>query len=518
MRLFRSQSKGYWQNSLAVILLVVGLLAGAWIYLRAITPVIGTGYDDGAYVSLARAVAEGKGYRQILLPDAPLEYHYPPGWPVMLGLVWRINPSFPNNADGFKLIATICMFLAMIVYFRWRSWRGDNPLKSALIVLLALFTPIIVSSGTSAFSEAAYTCFSILALWLIERYQRLDKARWLDAMIASLAAAAVVYLRSFAITLVLAAVIYLLTKPNKGRSLAFIGLTVLWIVPWLLWTLHQGGENYSNQLFLKSIEQPQLGYISIIDLVTRFVFNFYAYILRYLPGALFLPAGTPFPGADIVLGVLVLSFLLFTMLKRRSLTDWYVALYLALAFIWPWVDIRLLAPVILLLFGYIIDFFGKAGTVRLNMPKRAKQVVSIASVGLILIFVSVNAVMQSQSAESARRSVQTDPDWISRTHAFEWILSHTNENDVLAAMNDYQVYLYGGSRPVLRDLGSVASLKNYNVKYVVLLPYGGVLVQGDLSRVRFDPVWSAHPTAFTSVYEDQSAYIQILEVDQEALK
>jgi len=173
MKIFHAHSRFGWSERLALGLLVAGLLAGAWIYLRAITPEIGAGYDDSAYVGLARAVAEGKGYRQILLPDAPLEYHFPPGWPILLSIVWRINPAFPNNADGFKLIATICMLLAMIVYFRWRVWRGENPLKSSLIVLLALFTPIIVSSGTSAFSEAAYTCFSILALWLIERFQRL---------------------------------------------------------------------------------------------------------------------------------------------------------------------------------------------------------------------------------------------------------------------------------------------------------------------------------------------------------
>jgi hypothetical protein len=447
-----------------------------------------------------------------------LEYHYPPGWPILLSIVWRINPSFPNNAGGFKLIAAICMLLAMIVYFRWRGWRGDNPLKSSLIVLLALFTPIVVSSGSSAFSEAAYTCFSILALWLIERYQRLENGKWLDAIIPSLAAAAVVYLRSFGITLVMGAVIYLLTKPNRRKSLAFIGLTVLWIIPWLIWTLHHGGENYSNQLFLKSIEQPQLGYISIIDLFTRVVFNFYAYVLRYLPSALFLPAGTPFQGADMVLGVVVLSILLFTMIKRRSLTDWYVALYFALAFIWPWVDIRLLAPVFLLLFGYIIDFFGKGGTVQLNLLKKPKQVLSILSISLILIFVAVNAVLQVQSGDLAQQSMHTDPDWISRRRAFDWIRLHTDENDVLAALNDYQVYLYGGGRPVVRDLGSVQSLKNSNVNYIVLIPYGGVLVQGDLSRIRFDPVWKTHPTAFTSVYEDRTADIQILRVDQAALK
>jgi len=447
-----------------------------------------------------------------------LEYHYPPGWPILLSVVWRINPSFPANADGFKLVATIFTLLAMLVYFRWRSWRGDSLLPSILIILVALFTPVIVGSGTSAFSEAAYTCFSILALWLIERYQRLEKAKWTDGLIASLAAAVVIYLRSFGVTLVLAAFIYLLFKPNKRRALAFIGLTVLWIIPWLIWTLHQGGENYTNQLFLKSIEQPQLGFISIIDLLTRFIFNFYAYVLRYLPGALFLPTGNPFQAADVILGVIVLSIVLFTMIKRRSLTDWYVALYFALAFIWPWVDIRLLAPVFLLLFGYVFDFFGKDGTIRMHLSKKPKQILQIFSIGLVLIFIVFNAGLQFQSAELAHRSAQNDPDWLSRTRTFDWIQSHTAGRDVLAAVNDYQVYLYGGGRPVVRDLGSLKSLTDYNVKYVVLLPYGGVLVQGDLSRIRFDPVRNTHPSAFTLVYEDPPAYIQILKVDQEELK
>jgi hypothetical protein len=82
---------------------------------------------------------------------------------------------------------------------------------------------------------------------------------------------------------------------------------------------------------------------------------------------------------------------------------------------------------------------------------------------------------------------------------------------VLAALDDYQVYLYT-RRPVIRALGSADALAHYQVEYVILIPYGGVMVEGDLSRLRFEPLRRAHPDAFARVYADESAGIQIYRV------
>src|SRR5947207_1431698 len=64
---------------------------------------VGGFYDDGIYVSLAKALAEGHGYRNIHLPGAMVSVHYPPLYPVLLAILFRLWPSFPENVVLFQM-------------------------------------------------------------------------------------------------------------------------------------------------------------------------------------------------------------------------------------------------------------------------------------------------------------------------------------------------------------------------------------------------------------------------------
>ncbi len=54
--------------SLALVLVALMVLLGSW---QMIVGVSGVYHDDGIYVSTAKALAEGQGYRLINLPEAP---------------------------------------------------------------------------------------------------------------------------------------------------------------------------------------------------------------------------------------------------------------------------------------------------------------------------------------------------------------------------------------------------------------------------------------------------------------
>ena len=73
--------------------------------LVALSPApVGVFWDDGVYVITAKALASGLGYRYIHLPGAPAATHYPPLWPAVLSIVWRLAPSFPDNVRIMKLL------------------------------------------------------------------------------------------------------------------------------------------------------------------------------------------------------------------------------------------------------------------------------------------------------------------------------------------------------------------------------------------------------------------------------
>ncbi len=88
-----------------LLTLVVGL--------ATMTPdLIGVFFDDAIYVLVAKGIAEGHGYVYPQLPGMPPAIHYPPVWPGLLALVWKLGPAFPNNLGLLKAINPLMLALA----------------------------------------------------------------------------------------------------------------------------------------------------------------------------------------------------------------------------------------------------------------------------------------------------------------------------------------------------------------------------------------------------------------------
>lgn len=502
--------------------LVLALSVATIVYALALTPYIGDGYDDGHYIALAQALAHGKGFSQPQMSGNPPEAQYPPGWSLLLAPVWLIIPNFPANAIAFKSVAMLCALVFVALVWGWLRWRGEGITLSTLVATLTLFNPLILNYATSAFSEMAYGAYSILALWLVEKYTRDEHPTWYAALFASFAVAATFYIRTFGVTLVVAAIIYALWHSQRaGRRLAL--LIVAWIAPWFVrGALLPGGSPYLQQFLLKAQEQPELGTIGVFDLIGRVVLNLRAYLLAGLPGVVMpsqvpltfvnlaegLRVGAPFVGSDIVLAMLVGSAILAPMILRRNLTDWYLMFYLGLGLLWNWEPIRFLVPLIPLLYAGVLKQIAMFGSA---LKPRAQLYAQRIGVAMLELFVMVNIVTQARYAWMIHQTTIPSPEWSARTRLFDWIEQNTRHDSVLAALNDYQLYLYT-RRPVIREIGSLDALTRYNVEYIVLVPYGGVLVEGDLSRHYFEPVRRAHPQKFDLVYEDSHAGIQVLKV------
>ncbi len=510
------------------IVLIAGLVLGVVIYTLALTPYVGGGYDDGRYIALAQAIAQGRGFSQTWVPGNPPEPQFPPGWPAVLSIVWVVAPTFPANVVGFKLISVLCTLAFGIAFYGWSHWRGEDGISGTLIVLLTLFNPVVLGYATSVFSEAAYIFASIAALWMIERYSCLEQATWRDALLPVLLTAFSVFVRTFGITLIAAALVYLYLR-DRRKAFLFGFISAILIVPWLVRSVLLSGNTggYLQQFFLKSMEMPELGRIGSIDLVVRVISNLRTYLLAGLPGALFpsqvpltyvnlaegLRLGAPILDLDLVLACIIGAAVLGQLIWRRSLTDWYLIFYLVLGLFWPWEPTRFIVPLIPLLWDdvfHLTEVFASA----IILPWR--RVLQTIGLVLVALFIVANAVTQLQFAWAIHSVSAPSPEWSARVRLFDWLGRNIQASDVLAAMNDSQVYLYT-RHSVIRELGSADSLRKFKVQYVVLIPYGGVMVEGDLSRLRFLPLYRSQPKAFSRVYADELAGIEVYRVDQQVL-
>ncbi|MFQ5422043.1 MAG: hypothetical protein ACE5EY_16975 [Anaerolineae bacterium] len=344
--------------------LLACLIVAGVIYGLAITPFVGDGYDDAHYITLAQSLAQGKGYRHLAAPGAPPEVKYPPGWPMLLALVWWLFPDFPANAVWFKAVSAMFAIGFATVMYGWLRWRNEAAVKSLFIALLTLFSPHLLGLGTTAFSEMAFGFFSLLALWLVAVWMKRPTPHIGRTILTALVVAFTLYLRMFGLALITAVLFYVWYK-RRNRDALILTLLIIGLILPLLSRLLPSSP-YLNEFTLKSMEHATLGRASIIDFLLRILNNLRAYLLAGIPGAVLpsqvpltyvnMPAalhlGRPWPGVDILLSVMVSGGVIGQILLRRSLSDWYVAFYLGMALLWPWEPTRFMVPLIPLMIEY----------------------------------------------------------------------------------------------------------------------------------------------------------------------
>ena len=108
-------------------LFLAALLLPLGIYLLRVNDIAGVVVDDAWYLMLARALAEGSGYAIISSPREAILPLYPPGFPAVLSLAYRIHPEFPANVFLLKGVSIVAMLTVGILTFRYLRTHRQQP-------------------------------------------------------------------------------------------------------------------------------------------------------------------------------------------------------------------------------------------------------------------------------------------------------------------------------------------------------------------------------------------------------
>jgi hypothetical protein len=209
---------------LLLVVLLVPSAIFAWENLDM--PQFGFQHDDTIYYVCAKAWATGQGHRIISLPDQPWQTKYPPVFPLLLSLVWRIAPEFPAN---LKIATVLCwlmtpplLWLVRILYRRY-----DFPAWWAWVMVAALaVNPYLQLFSTSLLSETLFTLF-VLSVFVIAPQ---------SAILAGLLGGIAYLTRTAALPLLIAVpAVYAMRR--EWRNAAFFVLAMSpFLVGWGIWT------------------------------------------------------------------------------------------------------------------------------------------------------------------------------------------------------------------------------------------------------------------------------------------
>lgn len=358
-------------------------------------PGILTGQDNATYLTLARSLREGLGYRELYEVGQPLHTKYPPFYPAVLALWAGIFGESARSVAVLNIAASAGTLA--LVFFAVR--RMTTPTAALACLAILAVNPFLVARPATAYSEPLYTLLSIAALWLA--WSSSDRRTVLTA--AGAAAILAALTRSIGVTLLAALILHWLLSRRWKASVTLTLVAGLTVGAWLGWTAMDPNQMVGSSYLADATFVPGapgggdggeggaaswvVQVMGVVVAVGRhMVENGATYAGQVLPWSLPMPtiAGTPVDNGIVLLALFpaLLSgiFLLYRSWRAAAL---YLVAYGLLLSYWPWPHGRFLEPVLPLLVPAVV--LGAAAIARSWLGRRA----ALAAGGLMVLAIGV---------------------------------------------------------------------------------------------------------------------------------
>jgi hypothetical protein len=440
---------------IAVILTVVTLVAGAcWIDTR----MLGNYADDGTYVTTAKALAEGRGYRIISLPNEPLQTKYPILYPLALAIVWKLWPSFPANIVALKSVGLVCASAAVGLAYLYLIRFGYFTRKTAAWAgAITATTPFYLSYAPQALSCPCFALLVVVGLWRLERLAEQRNAGWRTCLLTGMVIGLPFLTRSIGIVFGLPA----LAGKFGRRNTLWVALGgALVTLPWVAWTMWVLSRASSDPMM--KYQTDYLGVSGNLNGGPNFSFWWSPTTRPYVPMmlientmvALGSAATLPLGGMTRLVSVwypaliaLVFSlgvlawWAIIRLEKQRPILKWFLLAYVFTLCVWPWRSTRFFMPILPLLAPFLIS--GASGALGKILVRRNVEIAGRVALTLAVVLNSSTLIRGNiGSLFDSEGEQQVKSLWPSVSSALGWIRANAAPQDTVAAWPDAMVYLY----------------------------------------------------------------------------
>ena len=407
---------------------------------------VGAFWDDGVYLISAKSLATGGGYAFGHLPGAPSAVHFPPAWPALLSLVWRLNPSFPGNMAVLKLVNPLLLAIAAALACRYGVRRLALPPWAAAVavVICGAALPVLVFTNV-LFSEPLFLVALFATLLIGER--AVESGGWRWAVAAGVAAALAVLVRSAGIALIPALVVALLLARRPQDAAIALAVAVAVLAPWQLWVASHVG---SLALPLRGSYGPYLDWV--LALYRERGAGFVATVARqnivslFRTGgiALFLFGPTVLRPLLVMLTLVLAGLAMYVARHRASVGVCFCFFYLTIVVVWPYAPDRFLWAI-----WPLAGLFIASGAVECARIGRAATSPGATVTAAFACAIGVFA-LGSHAGYTARGLARGWWDIAARRNAdalapvVAWINQHTLPTDTVACDGEPFVHLYTG--------------------------------------------------------------------------
>jgi hypothetical protein len=497
-------------------------------YLRLVEGVCGVYHDDGIYLSTAKSIADGTGYRLINIPYSPFQTKYPFLYPAILAIVWKFYPSFPDNlfimqigsaAFGAFSIGLAYLYLVDLDYgSRWITF---------LSAILTTSSPVFLFYSTLTLSEMPFLFFIVIALWILERQRRANYGS-LHQLTSGIALSLPFLCRTVGIVIPMIALL-VLRRQFVEKKWVFFGMGVGGSV-WPIWSLLNASNEPDLVQYYTSYLEFWQNFGSNMPL-TIFIQNFISFIFSLLN--LNSPEISSIVTKNILLiffvfGILIVIRIIYDSIKNKVLAI-FLVFYLLFILVWPWPVYRFVVPILVFINFYMINFLSS---------RKSNKYHTLYLIPFILVFLiniynypSYLGVGKKFNYPS-NNPTGSGAAWNDYVELFEWIKINTEKSDIISSGMDTMIFLYTerqGIRPFLSNpiglfyskcdepLGNIKQLHENLIrtkaKYIIQTPMPNFSEEKPFNSL-MDKIIEFHPAFLKRVYVGNDPRFIIYEIDQ----
>ena len=436
-------------------LAIVVLVAGCWYMVLGVS---GNFHDDAIYVSTAKALAQGEGYRLINLPNSPVQTKYPFLYPALLAVIWKLWPSFPDNLLAMQWLSLLAGAATVAISYVYVLHFGYCTRRFALASgLLCATSGGFLFFCTQTLSEMPFALLLVVSLWALDKHIRAPlRSRYFQFLLGFLIALPFLC-RTIGASL---PIVGLMIICYLGRPVFWVALgSLTGMLPWVVWVLiHFGGGGHDTATIYYTDYMGWWSQFGLVSICRVFLLNL------LMVGSSITALGME--GLRRGLSVLGPIFLLIfglllcyatliialRQLRQGRLLPWCLISYMFIVCLWPWPPYRFLVPVLPLLLIYMLCAIREMVRRLSSMPGYN----SLLVLGLTVL-VTINLVLVYRAGQVKRNTgypylatyvTLNEPlvSWSSYENVFEWLDKHCQPDDVIASGLDSMIYIYTGRR------------------------------------------------------------------------
>lgn len=445
---------------------------------------VGTYMDDAEYIALARSIAQGDDYGVSTGYGTVLPSRYPFGWPFMLAAVYVVSDGSLQSLKTLSLLVTVANTLLIL-----RAWKVLGlPSRFVALAVASLYalSPLVVGHAGMLMSEPAFLLWALLLLILTAESGRDSWDRLLIWVGLGIAWVFAVYVRTIGLGLLVASLLYLVSKRRwmglvTVASVSIATLALIVVLTAIDWHDLAGFGEYADQ-FRDPARWGQVGVATnVLHRAGQGVFEYGSIHLRdalipFIGGPtsyrILRGIGLGFVPSLIslfVLGLVMLGFVLNAKVYGLLPTHVFVALYAAVALVWPWRGTRFLYGILPFLFAYLL--IGGSALIQSLSQLAARSgplrgiLAKVGPAGVILLLCA--HVLASAKIEHSLNHVR---DFSVGT---TWLRENTEPDAVIAAEQPAAIFLYAQRSTVdlPKEVGELQALRShFNHLYVLIAP------------------------------------------------